>query len=480
MIRGYAEQPSPRAGGTVVLRVATGSPEFRVEFHRWGARLEVAGCSDWLPGREAPFHLPFQDWGEPGTGLHGEHLEAWARYELPVPPDWSPGCYLALLVEGDGRGRPAGVPADRLYETRPGAPCDGLVRPGTLLFVVRRAATTAPRASLYKVPLFTYHAYNLVEAQVYDPHTAEGRWCLYNMPRPEEVPVGFPESVNVHRPGGGAGGSPYDTFNFDPLDPTPRQTFGHWDARMVRWLEREGYQLDYCTDFDLHEQGRSLLESHRALVSAGHDEYWSAEMRSAVEDFTATGGNAAFFAGNVSWWRIRFDSRFSFARVGHWHQVPGREENRMTGTSFRNGGERDRDEHDIPVGFRAQHTDHWVYADTGLGDGDTFGASPEECLVGYECDGAHFDRENHADGAPVHPSGCDGTPPGFTILGVGDTRASGWGMGNAAATMGVLECGGSGGGTVFSAGTTDWPRVLCQGSPVVEQVTRNVLDRLCR
>ena len=52
-------------------------------------------------------------------------------------------------------------------------------------------------------------------------------------------------------------------------------------------------------------------------------------------------------------------------------------------------------------------------------------------------------------------------------------------MGNGAATMGVLERRGA--GTVFNGATTDWPRVVAAGrSPVVEQITRNVLDRLAR
>jgi hypothetical protein len=31
---------------------------------------------------------------------------------------------------------------------------------------------------------------------------------------------------------------------------------------------------------------------------------------------------------------------------------------------------------------------------------------------------------------------------------------------------------------VFTAATTDWARVLAQGSPVVERITHNVLERL--
>jgi len=35
-----------------------------------------------------------------------------------------------------------------------------------------------------------------------------------------------------------------------------------------------------------------------------------------------------------------------------------------------------------------------------------------------------------------------------------------------------------GGGTVFTASTTDWARVLGTGDPAVERITANVLDRL--
>lgn len=243
---------------------------------------------------------------------------------------------------------------------------------------------------------------------------------------------------------------------------------------MVRWLESSGYSLDYCTDFDLHTEGGRLLAPYRMLVSAGHDEYWSAQMRTAVQTFTAGGGHAAFFAGNVAWWRVAFDTPSSFARAKQWHEVPGQAENAMTGVSFRNGGERDRDDHPRPVGYRVQHPDHWVYAGTGVRTGDVFGARLEDYLVGYECDGADFDRSDLEAGRDVVPTGADGTPTDFVILGVGDTRASGWGLGNGAATLGLFTPG----GTVFTASTTDWPRVLTQGNPVVRQITRNVLDRL--
>jgi hypothetical protein len=457
VIRGYAEQPSPRAGGELTLRVSTDAPRFRVEFYRCGARLVRQADSPWLPGRDAPPHLPFQDWGAPGVGLHGEPLAPWPAFRFPVPAGWRSGVHVAVLVEGDGDGR------DRSHPDRTTADA----REAKALFVVRPGPAHPPASILYKIPLLTYHAYNVVDG---------GGWCLYNM---DGLSGGLPRCVGLHRPGGGTGGTPYDIGNFDPFDPTPRQTFAHWDARFAGWLEEAGYPVDYCTDVDLHRDGPALLRPYRLLVSAGHDEYWSDAMRAAVEDHVAAGRNAAFFGGNTFWWRVVFDDPLTFSRRHVWSAPdgPGKPENTLIGVSFRNGGERDRDDHPVPVGYRVQHSAHWVFAGTGVRDGDVFGGGPDEYLVGYECDGAEFDRSAWGTGRPVTPTGRDGTPADFVILAVGDTRPSGWGLGNAAATMGLHTRH----GTVFNAATTDWARVLtARTSPVVERITRNVLNRLGR
>ncbi|HEU5433934.1 MAG TPA: N,N-dimethylformamidase beta subunit family domain-containing protein, partial [Thermomicrobiales bacterium] len=400
MIRGYAEQPSPRPGERLTLRAATNAPEFRVEFYRCGAALELCGQLPWQPGQDAPLHLPFSDWGARGIGLQGEPLAPWPAYQFDIPADWTSGVYLALFVEGDKSGRDVSEP-DR---TTP----DG--RNARAIFVVRAAPDRAARI-LYKIPLLTYHAYNLAGDVAYDPKTRRGHWCLYNMPQAHETPAPILPAVNLHRPGGAAGATPYDTFNFDPFDPTPRQTFVHWDARFIRWLEDEEYALDFCTDVDLHRFGSDLLAPYRLMVSAGHEEYWTAEMRLALEGHVAAGGNAAFFSGNTCWWRVVFHDDLAFSRIEYWHEA-GWPENTTVGVSFRNGGERDRDEHPLPVGYRVQHADHWVYANTGLREGDVFGGEGEY-IVGYECDGTHFDRADLEAGRAVAPNGSDGTPADF-------------------------------------------------------------------
>jgi hypothetical protein len=74
---------------------------------------------------------------------------------------------------------------------------------------------------------------------------------------------------------------------------------------MVRWLEANGYDVSYISSVDL-VRSPSLLENHKVLLSAGHDEYWSNEMRSAVETAIQDGVNVANFTGNEDFWKIRW------------------------------------------------------------------------------------------------------------------------------------------------------------------------------
>jgi hypothetical protein len=465
MIAAFPDDPSVFAGDALTLRVSTDAARFRVDFFRCGASVEHAGHVDGLPGHRAPAQLPHQDWTQQSTGLRGERLDPWAWYRFLVPHRWRAGVYVVALSEGD---RPGAVPASAT---------DVLDRrDARALFVVRPHHDAHRPRILYKVPLLTYHAYNRVHPKHHDAATGEGAWSLYTVPPPGVLPRDVPASVSLHRPGGGIGGTPSDMWNRDPFDSSPRQTFAHWDAPFVAWLERRGYDVEFCTDVDLHREQDELLDGCHLLLSAGHDEYWTDAMRRAAETFVANGGNIAFFGGNTCWWRAVFDSGHSFHRDDNWCTIEGSlPENALTGVSFRNGGERDLGDDLTPVGFRVQHHHHWLYAGTGLRDGDVFGDGAHEHLVGYECDGASFDRSALRRGDEVVPDGGDGTPPSFVILGVGDVSGRGWGRGNAAATMGVHTSG----GTVFTASTTDWPRVLTSAarSPL-EQITCNVIDRL--
>jgi len=447
------------AGELLRLCVSTDARKFRVRFYRHGASEEqrCSACDDRLTGELAPSRPADVDW-------------CWPPYDIEVPSCWRSGVYTACFEEDEhaanqmGRRKLAEFASNRT------------------LFVVTPAAAPSARM-LYKLPLFTYHAYNIADSAF--AQREAGRRAALTPPMPDDGQCLYSSAraVTWRRPGGGVGGLPWDSFNFDPYDSTsPRQTFAHWDQPFVAWLESRGYAADFCTDLDLHA-GRIDLRRYPLLISAGHDEYWTDAMRERTERFVDAGGNVAFFGANTCYFRVAVDEvEHTISRGGQWdshrNDLSGTlsPENVMTGVSYRNGGGKWRGERP-PTGFRVQNSAHWAYAGTGLDDGDIFGASQR--LIGYECDGAHFDRR--AKNGRVHADGTDGTPADFEILGVGDIRAwdvsdgSGEINGNGAATLGVHRPG----GTVFTASTVDWPRVVAHGGEsATATITCNVLAKL--
>ena len=51
---------------------------------------------------------------------------------------------------------------------------------------------------------------------------------------------------------------------------------------MIRFLERNGYDVSYTTGIDTARRGAELLE-HKVFLSVGHDEYWAGQQRTNVE-----------------------------------------------------------------------------------------------------------------------------------------------------------------------------------------------------
>jgi len=185
-------------------------------------------------------------------------------------------------------------------------------------------------------------------------------------------------------------------------------------------------------------------------------------------------------------------------------QVVGRPENYLTGLSFTRGGYI-RMGNAVPRGsggFMVWRSGHWAFEGTGLRYGDLFGA--RSAIAAYEVDGCEWTLSRQ-DGLPV-PTGRDGTPENLTILATAPARL--WShrelpsryrplapgdleaislavfgdtvpehirrLSHNHAVMGSYTRG----GTVFSAGTTDWSYGLDGHDPTVERITRNVLDHL--
>ena len=450
MIRGYPARPSVAPGARLRLHVATDAPRFRVAFELWRDGCTLMDVTGWLPGAQADAGRPQDDW-------------QWPDYTFTIPRHWPSGVYIAHLQEPEPQ--PLSLAMDR----------------AAALFVVRGPGHST---LLYKLPFATYHAYNCT-----------GGGCFYTHPPRSCDPPGA--RLSWMRPGGGIGGETWGAP--DHYDPTsPRQTFAHWDARFIRWLAQQGHDVEFCADLDLHRDP-DLLARHRLLVSVGHDEYWSEAMRSAVEHHVGRGGHVCFFGANLCWWRIHLvdDDTAMVCHQGgprgaldHWWAPAGarRPEDAMTGVSYRHGGgwwDGPRE----TSGFVVQRASHWVFEGTGLADGDDFGAASTPPLVGYECDGAPLEwlDDGHRRAALAHDAARCGTPEGFVPLAVGPLNAR-WqelppreGLASAegvhSATLGLHVRG----GTVFTAGTTDWAQVLAHGSePAVPIITRNLIEHLGR
>ena len=75
---------------------------------------------------------------------------------------------------------------------------------------------------------------------------------------------------------------------------------------MVRFLERNGYDVSYSAGVDADRLGAEMLE-HKVYLSEGHDEYWSKHQRENVEAARDAGVNLAFFSGGEAFWKTRWE-----------------------------------------------------------------------------------------------------------------------------------------------------------------------------
>lgn len=354
-----------------------------------------------------------------------------AAFTLTVPEAWSSGLYVARLSSAAGRSR-------------------------DIAFVVRPRRPGERTRVLLSLPVTTGQAYN-----------GWGGKTLY--------------------PTSSSDGVPATRVSFDR--PTDELVTGR-ELAFIRWLEDNRVEVDYCTSIDLHEDP-GFLSSYQLLLSVGHDEYWSIEMRDNVEGFVARGGNVAFFSANVCYWQVRFENgnrtmvcykseRDPLAAIDprratlRWaSRTVDRPENLLTGVGFRSGaGWWNTEPGPRPAAdYTAHFSEHWVFAGTNLKDGSPFGG--QKLLLGYETDAARFTVVN---GVPV-VTGDDGTPRDFVILASADLTSWEPGGQGGWATMGLYR---RDRGVVFTAATVDWARGLGPPVDAVHLITANVLNRLSR
>lgn len=493
MIQAYCLHRSYTSQDEVELCVSTTSPTFSLNILRMGREpTECLQITD-IEGAHQP--VP-QDVVANGCG--------W-QVSVRFRPDssWRSGFYKIDLTSSDGATSEA-------------------------FFILRAVSPTSP--ILWVVETNTWNAYNFFGGA--STYTKDGEAYAGGAPRvsfERPLPAGFislpEERLRFANPGPPITDLPYTAWA--EANGTTfwsgAASWGHWGAAFASWLDDEGIEVDFAANEDIHHDP-ALLDRYRLMLSVGHDEYWTWEMRDAVEGFAARGGNVAFFSGNTAFWQVRIEDggrqmvAYKAAvsedpvmgtaderhNSGMWsHAATKRPENSMTGVSFTRGGYA-RFAKATPAsagGYTIYHHEHWALEGTGLGYGDQLGDA--QALVGYEVDGCVFQFKR---GRP-YPTGEDGTPSNFEIIGIApaalfthSTAPDGLYTPESTSDLQLvaLQVAGSqdadaldqfarghavmgsyvvpGGGTVFTGGTTEWAYGL--KDPQVAQITRNIINRL--
>ena len=203
-----------------------------------------------------------------------------------VPPEAVTGVYLAI---------PQATPQDANGTL-------ATIRGHAIPFVVRLAARDAGSALLVKTSDLTWVAYNKY-----------GGFNLYE--GPQEGPEPARQKSFARRSTVASYNRPWHNRLSFPRG--QQQNFVlHTEYPLVYWLEQQGYDVSYasCRDvermFGLDEAGRAVgggYAKHQALVSSGHDEYWTARGRAVWTAARNVGKHLLFFSGNELFWRVAWE-----------------------------------------------------------------------------------------------------------------------------------------------------------------------------
>jgi hypothetical protein len=429
-IEGYASATSVHRGGSIRLFVNTPEPTYTISIYRVGwyggaggrrvaGPISRTGRRQPAPSFDASTRLVECDWSDPYVlAIPNNHAD---------PTDWASGVYLAKLT--------AGASGKQSYIT----------------FVVRDDARSADL--MFQASVTTYAAYN--------------NWGGYNF-----------YDVNS------VGGLPAYKLSFNRPYSNPQQPcagkgagdFLGWELHMLRFLEREGYDVTYTDNIAVHA-APERLPRHRAFLSVGHDEYWTRGMRNAIEGARDQGVHLGAFGANTGYWQVRLESSASGeadrtvvcykfdspARDPVYASDParstllwrdpsiGRPEAALLGVMY--------DYNTVDLDMVMDDCTTWVTAGTTLKKGDRLPG-----MLGYEVD--RVDPDSTPRGTKILAS----SP--YHVIGSGELRH---------ANMSVYTH--SSGARVFATGSMQWNWGLDDFGPrgdrvnsAVQQMTRNVMN----
>lgn len=255
-IQGFGTDISVNVGSRIDFKIDTNAAAYTIDIYRtgWYQGLGARLIASVAPSARLPQNQPACI-TEVETALYD--CGNWGvSASWNVPADAVSGVYVALLKRSDTGGK------------------------SHIIFIVREDASQSD--IVFQTSDTTWQAYN-----------KHGGASLYS---------------------GGENGRAYKISYNRPFatrdGTTARDFYFSSEYAMVRFLERNGYDVSYLSDVDTDRRGSQLL-NHNVFLSVGHDEYWSGAQRANIEAARDAGVNLQFLSGNEGYWRIRYEQAAS-------------------------------------------------------------------------------------------------------------------------------------------------------------------------
>ncbi len=339
-IEGYTDLASVAPGQSFRLYVSTTAPSFTVAAYRIGYYGGAEGHLVWQSPQTRGVHQTAQSIS---ADTHTVECD-WQPSLTVGTAGWVPGEYLLKLVSSAGNER--------------------------LVPLVVHSTSTAGRVVIV-AGITTWQAYNFW-----------GGYSLYKGPNGAYATRA--RAVSFDRP------------YLDPDEPSGDGLFFPFDQALASFAEEHDLPVAYASDLEL-ETDPQLFHGARAIVSGGHDEYYSQTMRDTLQNARdQQGTNIAFLGANAIFRHIRWGSTQLGAdrlvicykdatedpitasdpsqSTQDWRYAPDpRPENALTGSLYQCNP--------VNAPYVVYDPDNWIFAGTGVGSGTSFPG-----LVGPEYD----------------------------------------------------------------------------------------------
>jgi len=257
----------------------------------------------------------------------------------------------------------------------------------------------------------------------------------------------------------------------DPIRGRQQSHLASAEWRLLGWLEREGFQHDVYSESHLHD-GTLDLDAYKVLMISAHPEYWSREMFIRVRTWVRErGGRLMYLGGNGLNCEVVFldESRLHFLTHDPAPTSGAAYIDKETGREIESRMHRTFESEATLLGvvltdtgimtaapYKVIEADHWVFAGTGVKNGDLFGEKNQQERIPGGASGHETDK--------MSPSS-----PKNTVL-----LAKGTNIDDGGAEMVFYDT--ESGGAVFSAGSITYNGSLLVDD-VVSRVTANVISR---